>query len=86
MTTGATIGNMMTTLNKNNNKLGEKIMATIYTERLVCPRCECYMYPPRVALSRLDNATSVCPDCGVDEAIEQWVTGTIANYKLGETK
>ena len=80
---GVTIGNMTVTYNK---KSGEKIMATIYTERLVCPRCECYMYPPRVALSRLDNTTSVCNDCGVDEALEQWVPGTIANYKLGETK
>jgi hypothetical protein len=75
---GVTIGNMTVTYNKKQGKE----MTTITT----CPRCKCGMYPPRVALSRLDNKTSVCNDCGVDEAIEQWVTGIIANYKLGETK
>jgi len=81
---GVTIGNMIPTYKKKQIRRTE--MSTKYTERLVCPRCECYMYPPRVALSRLDNTTSVCNDCGVDEAIEQWVTGTIADYKLGVTK
>jgi len=57
-----------------------------YTPRLVCPRCETYMYPPRTALSRLDNTTLVCPDCGQDEAIQQWQTGYVYNYKKEETK
>ena len=42
------------------------------------------MYPPRVALSRLDNTTSVCPDCGVMEAIEQWQNGSVTDYKKEE--
>jgi hypothetical protein len=39
------------------------------------------MYPPRVALSRLDNQTDVCPDCGLIEAIQQWQEGSVTNWK-----
>jgi RNA polymerase subunit RPABC4/transcription elongation factor Spt4 len=42
------------------------------TQTLRCPRCDQRMYPPRVALSRVDNKTSICPDCGLDEAIKNW--------------
>ena len=35
----------------------------------VCPRCgRSYREPP--ALSRLDNETLICPDCGTREALD----------------
>ena len=35
----------------------------------ICPRCgKAYHEPP--ALSRLDNETLVCPDCGTREALD----------------
>lgn len=35
----------------------------------VCPRCgKSYAAPP--ALSRLDNETLICPDCGTREALQ----------------
>ncbi len=38
-----------------------------YVER-VCPHCgRSFVEPP--ALSRVDNQTMVCPDCGVREAL-----------------
>lgn len=35
----------------------------------VCPKCGC-TYIGYPALSRVDNATAICPDCGVREALE----------------
>ena len=37
-----------------------------------CPACEGLMVEPYVALSRRDNKTYVCPDCGLREAFEDW--------------
>ena len=36
-----------------------------------CPRCKemCDRFP---ALSRRDNETNICPDCGTAEAMEDW--------------
>ena len=34
-----------------------------------CPRCG-LTYHDRPALSRLDNETLICPDCGTREALE----------------
>ena len=34
-----------------------------------CPICGC-RYTERPALSRLDNSTLICPDCGTREALE----------------
>ncbi len=35
----------------------------------ICPRCgHSYVNPP--ALSRTDNRTLICPDCGTREALE----------------
>ena len=35
-----------------------------------CPRCgKNYIYP---AISRKDNKTPICPDCGMREAIEAY--------------
>lgn len=36
-----------------------------------CKRCEREFDEKRGALSRTDNETHICPDCGYDEAIEQ---------------
>ena len=38
------------------------------TER-TCPKCGC-AYHGRPALSRTDNETLICPDCGTREALE----------------
>lgn len=35
----------------------------------VCPRCG-KTYSEHPALSRVDNETLICPDCGVREALE----------------
>lgn len=55
---------------------GEKPMDTITLP--VCPRCSGYIpnndrpgaYPG--ALSRLDNKTEICSDCGTEEALEDY--------------
>ena len=36
---------------------------------VVCPKCR-KPYTGRPALSRVDNKTDICPDCGMREAIE----------------
>lgn len=38
------------------------------TER-ICPKCGC-VYTGVPALSRTDNETLICPDCGTREALE----------------
>ena len=38
-------------------------------EKRTCPKCGC-TYAERPALSRHDNATLICPDCGTREALE----------------
>ena len=35
----------------------------------ICPRCGQAYYEPH-ALSRIDNQTPICPDCGTREALE----------------
>lgn len=35
----------------------------------VCPRCGGRFKKPFAALSRLDNKTYICPDCGQNEAM-----------------
>lgn len=37
-------------------------------EKRVCPRCSC-TYTDFPALSRKDNKTEICPDCGLAEAL-----------------
>jgi len=39
------------------------------------------MIPPRTALSRLDNYTEICPDCGGEEAWEQFALGKVLYWK-----
>ena len=39
------------------------------TQIKICPRCgQAYHEPP--ALSRINNQTLICPDCGTREALE----------------
>ena len=49
---------------------GEGIMKEIdVTQIKICPRCgKAYYEPP--AISRTDNQTLICPDCGTREALE----------------
>lgn len=35
----------------------------------ICPRCG-KKYTAPSALSRIDNATAICPECGVHEALD----------------
>ena len=39
------------------------------SENESCPICDRDMEEPRLALSRFDNVTNVCPLCGVAEAL-----------------
>jgi transposase-like protein len=43
--------------------MGEKVITTA-----VCPKCGRF-YHGRSALSRVDNQTFICPDCGTREAL-----------------
>ena len=38
-----------------------------------CPKCNAKIIDPFFALSRDDNMTKVCPDCGVKEGILQFL-------------
>lgn len=38
-------------------------------EMRICPKCG-KTYGDRPALSRMDNTTLICPDCGTREALE----------------
>lgn len=38
-------------------------------EKRTCPKCG-HTYTERPALSRYDNETLICPDCGTREALE----------------
>ena len=46
-----------------------------YSVTDVCPKCG-QSYKGRPALSREDNKTLICPDCGVREALESIGVGT----------
>ena len=46
----------------------------------ICPRCKNYIIG-HPALSRVDNRTEICSDCGLLEALEAFI-----NYKNEETK
>ncbi len=36
---------------------------------MICPKCG-HEYTDRPAISRTDNKTCICPDCGIREALE----------------
>lgn len=46
----------------------------------ICPKCKGYIVG-HPALSRVDNRTEICSDCGLLEALEAFI-----NYKNEETK
>lgn len=54
------------------------------TRMAVCPRCG-RTYYERPALSRADNETLICPDCGTREALESLGVSTEEQEKILET-
>ena len=54
------------------------------TRLAVCPRCgKAYHEPP--ALSRLDNETLICPDCGTRQALQSIGVDTAEQEQIIET-
>lgn len=45
------------------------MMKTAETNKRICPLCGC-SYTGHPALSRTDNETMICPDCGTRQALE----------------
>lgn len=39
---------------------------------MICPKCK-QEYQGYPAISRRDNKTEICPDCGVREALEDYI-------------
>ena len=58
----------------------------IKANKPVCPRCKGFipnnltpgMYPG--AISRLDNKTEICSACGTDEAMEDYLEGSVSDW------
>ncbi len=53
-------------------------------ETRICPRCG-KPYFERPAVSRLDNETLICPDCGTREALESIGVSTEEQDSIIET-
>lgn len=51
----------------------------------VCPRCG-KSYTSHPAISRRDNKTEICPDCGVLEAMEDFMGIKYDGKKYWETE
>lgn len=51
------------------------------TRTAICPRCG-KEYTGRPALSRADNQTPLCPDCGTREALESIGIDTAEQDKI----
>ena len=51
------------------------------TRTAVCPRCG-KEYTGRPAVSRADNQTLICPDCGTREALESIGVDTAEQDKI----
>ena len=56
-------------------------MKDTMTRTAVCPRCG-KEYTGRPALSRADNQTPICPDCGTREALESIGIDTAEQDKI----
>lgn len=56
-------------------------MKDTITRTAVCPRCG-KEYTGRPALSRADNQTPLCPDCGTREALESIGIDTAEQDKI----
>jgi len=55
-----------------------------YTHPAVCPKCG-RNFTEHPALSRLDNRTLICPDCGTREALETLGISTAEQDKILQT-
>ena len=53
-------------------------------EKRTCPKCGC-TYTERPALSRSDNNTLICPDCGTREALESIGVAETEQEKILDT-
>ena len=53
------------------NKLSNIDSKTVQ-KRYKCPKCGKY-YTGHPALSRDDNKTEICPECGINEAIQRFL-------------
>ena len=65
----------------NNLKLGKVVEDMFWCWRIIteypkCPLCGSSIMPSLSAISRRNNITEICSDCGLKEAIEDF-TGTI---------
>lgn len=66
----------------------ERTDKTMTTAHPICPRCQGYIpnndrpgaYPG--ALSRLDNKTEICSDCGMEEALEEFFRDGITDWRI----
>lgn len=47
----------------------------------VCPKCN-KIYKERPAISRRDNMTEICPNCGISEALEDFYNNIKVNGGL----
>ena len=56
-------------------------MKETMTRAAVCPRCG-KVYTDRPAISRADNKTPICPDCGTREALESIGIDTVEQNKI----
>ena len=56
-------------------------MKETMTRAAVCPRCG-KVYTDRPAISRVDDKTPICPDCGTREALESIGIDTTEQYKI----
>ena len=60
------------------------------TNNHTCPRCgggipnDVFRGQYPGALSRADNKTEICSGCGTDEAVEQYLTGSVSADWLKE--
>lgn len=55
-------------------------MSTTNNNNTPCPRCSCKMPDHVGALSRIDNVTYICSECGIIEAILQW-NGLLTDWR-----
>ena len=56
-------------------------MKETMTRAAVCPRCG-KVYTDRPAISRADDKTPICPDCGTREALESIGIDTVEQDKI----
>lgn len=56
-------------------------MKETMTRTAVCPRCK-EVYTDRPAISRVDDKTPICPDCGTREALESIGIDTAEQDKI----